>query len=957
MKIINYFNRSLSHKVLGLMGICFTVFAVGCGVLFFYQHQMNEDYIEQRNNIKEKQEVIHTIYHEYKSSIFLKPTSIALRVPENEEERLAIEKTVKQKIIELGRLIESEEEKFRYEEIKSYANYYFTTLLPLILDAYDKTQNPTLDLEDSDALVRTEEFDKQINLLMSYFELQQTNAADKLSEKQFVTQYSVIFFFILILILSLLIIRRIMESIGKPLTDFTLSANEIAAGREATISIDPERKDELGMLSIAFGKMVNSLRDKEQDLIAQNEELIAQQDELQAQQEELQKQRFQLQHALDIVKENEQKLLQWTDLVKTISASLNKGEVLENIIRKMCQITRSDKGIIMLMHEEKFSSYGVSSTGVAQFKDHLHGDLINRLNNEKKPITITRLQHPIEKGFHEGEALIFDLYLPVFSVSQIEAVMVYSRYGSAYSEHELVEYETIARQIAIYLEKIKIFEQSEYNRRLNQDILNTVQEGIQLIDTDKKILQINKQLCEMLRWEEEPDKAIGLPFEQWSSYIGSQIQENDSVESLEDLIQLAIELPDEEHSFIYRKDNDNQIIRVYSKTIKDGHEHIGTLLVHSDITKEYEIAQMKSEFVSTVSHELRTPLASILGFTELLLTKEFKPERTAKYLQTIYNESKRLTALINEFLDIQKMESGGQTYEKKFIDVASIIRKVMELQEVNATLHTITLSVELENTIILGDRDKLEQVFSNLLSNALKYSPDGGNILIRVYEADNQIAIDVKDEGLGIPEDAIPFLFQQFYRVDNSDRRKIGGTGLGLAIVHEIVKAHDGDITVRSLYGKGSLFTTKFPKVKINSIGELVNGDVHQCNIMVIEDDLSLAELLTQELQESGFQVKYCKSGKRALEEMRKKAPDAIVLDIMLEDEIDGWTIMKVMKESEQLKGIPIFVSTSLAEKERGLSLGAQYFLTKPYKPNQLSKLITQTLLSNNKNSQTMVSR
>ena len=110
---------------------------------------------------------------------------------------------------------------------------------------------------------------------------------------------------------------------------------------------------------------------------------------------------------------------------------------------------------------------------------------------------------------------------------------------------------------------------------------------------------------------------------------------------------------------------------------------------------------MKSEFVSTVSHELRTPLASVLGFTELLLTKELKPERKTKYLQTIYNEAKRLTALINDFLDIQRMESGKQTYEKKYIDITSILQNVIELQEVNTSLHKIDLSVELEETIIL----------------------------------------------------------------------------------------------------------------------------------------------------------------------------------------------------------------------------------------------------------------
>ncbi len=317
--------------------------------------------------------------------------------------------------------------------------------------------------------------------------------------------------------------------------------------------------------------------------------------------------------------------------------------------------------------------------------------------------------------------------------------------------------------------------------------------------------------------------------------------------------------PDEEHSYIYRKNDSNQVIQVYCKSFKnEGKEDFGTLLVHRDITKEYEVAQMKSEFVSTVSHELRTPLASVLGFTELLLTKELKPERKTKYLQTIYKEAKRLTSLINDFLDIQRMESQKQTYEKKYIDITSILQNVIELQEVNTSLHKIHLSVELEETTILGDRNKIEQVFINLLSNAIKYSPNGGNIFIRIYGSRNMVSIDFKDEGLGIPEEAIPNLFQQFYRVDNSDRRRIGGTGLGLAIVKEIVKAHNGNISVSSKYGKGSTFTTQFPRVmmKANKQSEDADTSCSDYTIMVIEDDLSLAELLKHELQDNGFHVR-----------------------------------------------------------------------------------------------------
>ena len=278
--------------------------------------------------------------------------------------------------------------------------------------------------------------------------------------------------------------------------------------------------------------------------------------------------------------------------------------------------------------------------------------------------------------------------------------------------------------------------------------------------------------------------------------------------------------------------------------------------------------------------ELRTPLASVLGFTELLLTKELKPERKTKYLQTIYNEATRLTALINDFLDIQRMESGKQTYEKKFIDITSILQNVIELQEVNTSMHSIDLSVELEDTIILGDRIKIEQVFTNLLSNAIKYSPNGGSILIRIYGSIDMVSIDIKDEGLGIPEDAIPNLFQQFYRVDNSDRRRIGGTCLGLAIVQEIVKAHGGVISVSSEYGKGSTFTTNFPRVlmKVNKQNEDEAASMLKYTIMVVEDDLNLAELLNHELQDCGFHVSYHNSGKKALEQMKTAPPDAIVL-------------------------------------------------------------------------------
>lgn len=223
------------------------------------------------------------------------------------------------------------------------------------------------------------------------------------------------------------------------------------------------------------------------------------------------------------------------------------------------------------------------------------------------------------------------------------------------------------------------------------------------------------------------------------------------------------------------------------------------------------LVQIKSELVNTVSHELRTPLASILGFTELLLHRELKPERQEKYLTTIFNEAKRLTALVNDFLDLQRLESGKQCYEKRDIELVPLLEKVIEGQQITTRQHEIILEVFANHSVIFGDTTKLIQVFTNLINNAVKYSPNGGQIKVSVFQSERQLKIAVSDNGLGIPKDSIEKLFSKFYRVDNSDRRTIGGTGLGLAIAQEIVYAHGGEITVQSEQGKGSTFTVILP--------------------------------------------------------------------------------------------------------------------------------------------------
>ena len=231
----------------------------------------------------------------------------------------------------------------------------------------------------------------------------------------------------------------------------------------------------------------------------------------------------------------------------------------------------------------------------------------------------------------------------------------------------------------------------------------------------------------------------------------------------------------------------------------------GHLVGFRDRTDEERIDELKNEFVSIISHEIRTPLTAIIGFVEILATRSITEEKRSKYIDIIHKEANRLGNLINDFLDLQRMASGRQEFHFKTLDAVLLLREIVE-QWHGKDDHLAELHASAQCVYINGDEDRLKQVFHNLVSNAIKYSPGATKIDIHVETDNGLVVIKVQDYGLGIPQDALDKLFTRFYRVDNSDRRKIGGTGLGLSIVKEIVEAHHGKIIIDTEIGKGSIF-------------------------------------------------------------------------------------------------------------------------------------------------------
>jgi adenylate cyclase len=412
----------------------------------------------------------------------------------------------------------------------------------------------------------------------------------------------------------------------------------------------------------------------------------------------------------------------------------------------------------------------------------------------------------------------------------------------------------------------------------------------------------------------------------------------------------------------------------------------GTVAVYSDFTdiiqakEELRIAKdeamranrAKSSFVANMSHELRTPLNAIIGITEMLLedAQEFGDEDQIEPLSRIGNAGKHLLHLINEILDLSKIEAGKIDMHLENFDLNALIRDIHLTAEPLALANRNQIKIDCPESIgtLHADQTRVRQIALNLIGNACKFTEDG-TVVVSIESADfdhrEGVIISIRDSGIGMSAEQMETLFQDFSQADSSTTKKYGGTGLGLAISRRFCRMMGGDITVTSEAGKGSTFRVWLPRKVVENksavsttdtdSGESLPGkqstpaksfpikdsevDADAPTVLVIDDDQTVRDLMTRFLHQEGYNVALAQDGAEGLERIRELMPAAVLLDIQM-PKVDGWTVLEACKDDPEIADIPVIVLTISDNRKRAYALGASDFLVKPVDRNRLREVL-----------------
>ncbi len=512
------------------------------------------------------------------------------------------------------------------------------------------------------------------------------------------------------------------------------------------------------------------------------------------------------------------------------------------------------------------------------------------------------------------------------------------------------------------------------------DAVNNIDAGILFWDKNDQLVLTNSYMQNLFGEKIE----AGTSFRDSTDiFVKSGILKMEGAELanwIEDRIKARNKILDTEVSYL-PPTKDGKILQIASKRLPDE----GLLQIFYDITdlKQREIDlettvselnaakeqadganKAKSQFLANMSHELRTPLNAVIGLTEML-KEDAEDDGNEDYLEPlerIHGASKHLLNLINDVLDLSKIEAGKVELYNENFSLPALLEEVADTSRtlVEQKNNQLLLNIEPGIASINADVTRTKQIVLNLISNAAKFCENGKisiNVKSKKSPKKRLIEIDVKDSGIGMTQEQIDKLFHAFTQADASTTRKYGGTGLGLTIVQNLARLMGGDVSVKSELGKGTTFKVTIQDIEVEKASDIDAEDLESLNrqtalvskkdgkstILVIDDDPTIRDLMTRHLEKNNFSVLQALDGAQGIKMAREYEPDAITLDILM-PEMDGWSVLRTLKADKQVSHIPVVMASIIDEKKKGFSLGAADYLSKPVERDRLIGSISKLL-------------
>mgnify|MGYP002620876291 CR=1 FL=1 len=565
--------------------------------------------------------------------------------------------------------------------------------------------------------------------------------------------------------------------------------------------------------------------------------------------------------------------------------------------------------------------------------------------------------HPCYKSF----GLESYIGVPIMVSGQLYGTLNYSApepRAEPFSETDFSLIQLFSRWIGSLIEQERINKELGKETVLRQAILDSANLSIISTDINGVIRSFNRAAEKMLGYsakelvgKAKPDIFHDSEELEERARVLSWEQNKQIAAGMEVLLEKASKGEADEQQWSYVRKNGSQFQIMLSVTVlrnKNG-RITGYLFIGSDITERLAVDKLKSEFISTVSHELRTPLTSIMGAIGVVLSKasEGMSEKARRLLTTARRNSEHLTLLINDILDLEKIESGKLEFEIDELDLVTFSNAAVEANQEYATQKGISLefNTSLETARVMADSHRLMQVYNNFISNAVKFSPQGAKVVIKVEEKGNLYRVCVQDFGRGIPEEFRSRVFESFAQVDSSDSREKEGTGLGLSICRAIVERMNGRIDYTSRIGEGSQFFFELPKH--HSLTILKKDPDADARILICEDNHDVANVLSEILSLEGYKSDQAHTAGHTLDLLKQNNYQLLLLDLNLPD-MDGIELLRKIRSNKVYDDLKVVVISVRAEEGRkilnGDAINVVDWIQKPVDQERLSHVLEISL-------------